>query len=130
MAHISTNDAWAFQLPTAPTLPCPCPSAVADLAPPTKLDGERTLADRFVIALVGLAFEARIASGPGVVVICRNSERDGHFLDRPRPQTRVPQHHQFWRSGRTGAAFTPGKLGRRLVDHRRAAEPSDRPGLV
>ena len=33
-------------------------------------------ADRFVIALVGLAFEARIASGPGVVVICRNSERE------------------------------------------------------
>src|SRR5262249_29485187 len=29
---------------------------------------------RFVIALVGLAFEARIASGPGVVVICRSTE--------------------------------------------------------
>ena len=74
MAHISTNDAWAFELPAAPTLPCPVPSAVADLAPKTNLDGERTLADRFVIALVGLAFEARIASGPGVVVVCRNTE--------------------------------------------------------
>ena len=74
MAHISTNDAWAFELPAAPTLPRPAPSAVADLAPTTNLDGERTLADRFVIALVGLAFEARIASGPGVVVVCRNTE--------------------------------------------------------
>ena len=74
MAHISTNDAWAFELPAAPPLPCPAPSAVADLAPPTNLDGECTLADRFVIALVGLAFEARIASGPGVVVVCRNTE--------------------------------------------------------
>ena len=76
MAHIGTNDAWAFQLPAGPTLPCPAPPTIADLAPPANLDAERTLADRFVIALVGLAFEARIASGPGVVVICRNTERE------------------------------------------------------
>ncbi len=76
MAHISTNDAWAFRLSVAPTLRCPAPPTIADLAPPTNLDAERTLADRFVIALVGLAFEARIASGPGVVVVCRNSERE------------------------------------------------------
>jgi adenosylhomocysteine nucleosidase len=76
MAHIGTNDAWAFQLPTAPTLPCPSPAAIADFVQPAKLDAERTLADRFVIALVGLAFEARIASGPGVVVVCRNTERE------------------------------------------------------
>jgi hopanoid-associated phosphorylase len=31
--------------------------------------------ERFVIALVGLAFEARIAAGPGVFVICRDSEK-------------------------------------------------------
>ena len=30
---------------------------------------------RSVIALVGLAFEARIAAGPGVLVICRGGER-------------------------------------------------------
>jgi hopanoid-associated phosphorylase len=76
MAHTSTNDAWAFELPAAPPLPCLAPSATADLVQPANSDAERTLADRLVIALVGLAFEARIASGPGVVVICRNSERE------------------------------------------------------
>jgi len=30
--------------------------------------------ERFVIALVGMAFEARIAAGPGVFVICRGTE--------------------------------------------------------
>src|SRR5450432_4139417 len=30
--------------------------------------------ERFVVALVGLAFEARIAAGPGVFVICRDTE--------------------------------------------------------
>jgi len=74
MAHISTNDAWAFQLPAVPTLPVP--SAIADLAQPAYVDAESAPADRSVIALVGLAFEARIASGPGVVVICRNTERE------------------------------------------------------
>jgi len=33
-------------------------------------------AERLVIALVGMAFEARIAAGPGVTVICRNSEAE------------------------------------------------------
>ncbi len=32
--------------------------------------------DRFIIALVGLAFEARIAAGPGVFVICRDQQTD------------------------------------------------------
>src|SRR5579872_5516273 len=32
------------------------------------------LSERSVIALVGLAFEARIAAGPGVLVICRGRE--------------------------------------------------------
>ena len=45
-------------------------------AQPACLDVECAPADRFVIALVGLAFEARIASGPGVVVICRNTESE------------------------------------------------------
>ena len=77
MAHISTNDAWAFRIAGGPdACPCPASSAVADLAPPAYLDAERAPADRFVIALVGLAFEARIASGPGVVVICRNTESE------------------------------------------------------
>src|SRR5204862_8206981 len=32
------------------------------------------LSERSVIALVGLAFEAQIAAGPGVLVICRGRE--------------------------------------------------------
>ena len=38
---------------------------------------ELPAAGRLIIALVGLAFEARIAAGPGVFVICRNS---GHEI--------------------------------------------------
>ena len=58
-------------------MPCLIPPANGDitsLSHPDRLDEERVPVDRFVIALVGLAFEARIASGPGVVVICRNTE--------------------------------------------------------
>src|SRR5271170_5104187 len=43
-----------------------CP--VADLA----VENER----RLVIAFVGMAFEARIAAGPGVHVVCRSAERE------------------------------------------------------
>jgi hopanoid-associated phosphorylase len=35
---------------------------------------ELSLSQRSVIALVGLAFEARIAAGPGVLVVCRGRE--------------------------------------------------------
>jgi adenosylhomocysteine nucleosidase len=43
-------------------------------AQPTNLDMVTPPVERFVIALVGLAFEARIAAGPGVFVICRGKE--------------------------------------------------------
>jgi adenosylhomocysteine nucleosidase len=79
MAQISTSNSWASRLPGARTLHCPVPLAINDipeLAEPASLDIKRAPPDRSVIALVGLAFEARIASGPGVVVICRNSERE------------------------------------------------------
>ena len=47
------------------------------------LDTEVPPAGRFVIALVGLAFEARIAAGPGVFVICRDAENEvAASLDR------------------------------------------------
>jgi hopanoid-associated phosphorylase len=40
-------------------------------------------AARHVIALVGMAFEARIAAGPGVLVICRDQDREvAASLDR------------------------------------------------
>jgi hopanoid-associated phosphorylase len=38
--------------------------------------GLSALSERSVVALVGLAFEARIAAGPGVLVICRGGNRD------------------------------------------------------
>ena len=79
MTGIGLNDSSASQLPGARTMPCPIPSASGDVAghaQPASLDLENAPADRFVIALVGLAFEARIASGPGVVVICRNTESE------------------------------------------------------
>jgi len=78
MAQISTSDSWASRLPGARTAPCPDPpdiSEIPDRAQPARLGTQRVPADSSVIALVGLAFEARIASGPGVVVVCRNSER-------------------------------------------------------
>jgi hopanoid-associated phosphorylase len=50
---------------------------------PVPLETEVPPAERFVIALVGLAFEARIAAGPGVFVICRDAENEvAASLDR------------------------------------------------
>ncbi len=79
MAGNRLDDSWASQLPGGLTMPCAIPSADSDitgLAEPACLDVAYAPADHFVIALVGLAFEARIASGPGVVVICRNTESE------------------------------------------------------
>jgi len=52
----------------------------ADLAERLMDDGEDSIADialdrrhRTVIAFVGMAFEAKIAAGPGVLVFCRNA---------------------------------------------------------
>jgi len=77
MGQVSTNDSWASRLAEARPVRCPVAPTISDIAgvaPPACLSVERAPADRFVIALVGLSFEARIASGPGVVVICRNTE--------------------------------------------------------
>jgi hopanoid-associated phosphorylase len=60
-------------------IPCPFPpasSAISNHERPVSLDTEVAPAERFVIALVGLAFEARIAAGPGVFVICRDAENE------------------------------------------------------
>jgi len=79
MAGNRLDDSWASQLPGGRTMPCAIPSTsrdITDLDQPACLDVACAPADRFVIALVGLAFEARIASGPGVVVICRNTESE------------------------------------------------------
>jgi adenosylhomocysteine nucleosidase len=69
----------APQLPGARAIPRPMPppgNSITDLTQPLGLCVSHAPVDRFVIALVGLAFEARIASGPGVVVICRSTESD------------------------------------------------------
>ena len=52
----------------------PIPSATSDklVAPPAVAPP----AERLVAALVGMAFEARIAAGPGVFVMCRGSDSD------------------------------------------------------
>jgi hopanoid-associated phosphorylase len=58
-------------------IPCAVPKTHAgivnyDCPAPLKIELDRP--ERFVIALVGMDFEARIAAGPGVLVICRNTE--------------------------------------------------------
>ena len=64
----------------------PLPSASSEISSNQRsfsLDTEVPPAGRFVIALVGLAFEARIAAGPGVFVICRDAENEvAASLDR------------------------------------------------
>lgn len=75
MAHISSSDAWAFDYSSAPACPFPPVGYAGALARPSRPAEDAAQPDSVVIALVGLAFEARIASGPGVAVICRNSER-------------------------------------------------------
>ena len=76
MAGNRLDDSWASQLPGGRTMRCAIPSTssdITDLAQPACLDVACAPAERFVIALVGLAFEARIAAGPGVFVICRDT---------------------------------------------------------
>lgn len=84
MARTSLNDSWAVQLPAVQlpqerTACCAIPPAsddITDVVPPARSELERTPAGGVVIAFVGLDFEARIASGPDTVVICRNSETE------------------------------------------------------
>jgi len=74
MAHTGSTDAWALDYSSAQTYQfAPAINATAP-SEPACVKSDTAPANRSVIALVGLAFEARIASGPGVVVLCRNSE--------------------------------------------------------
>jgi len=74
MAHTGSSEALALDYSTAPSYALASTGRAAVLAAPPHVKATTPL-NRSVIALVGLAFEARIASGPGVIVICRNSER-------------------------------------------------------
>jgi adenosylhomocysteine nucleosidase len=49
-------------------------ASVRSLSAPDSAFDLNDLSQRSVIALVGLAFEARIAAGPGVLVVCRGRE--------------------------------------------------------
>ena len=49
-------------------------ATVTPLPDPVEALEAADLSERSVIALVGLGFEARIAAGPGVIVICRGRE--------------------------------------------------------
>src|SRR5690242_12320602 len=49
-------------------------ASVRSVADPDREGDDPSQSERSVIALVGLAFEARIAAGPGVLVICRGRE--------------------------------------------------------
>jgi hopanoid-associated phosphorylase len=49
-------------------------ASVRSLPEPGNALGLTDLSQRSVIALVGLSFEARIAAGPGVLVVCRGGE--------------------------------------------------------
>jgi adenosylhomocysteine nucleosidase len=77
MARNGLDDSWVSHAPETRTMPCPIvQSSITEPRQPACLPAPGTPADRFVIALVGMAFEARIASGPGVVVICRNTQSE------------------------------------------------------
>jgi hopanoid-associated phosphorylase len=76
MAHIGSGDAWTLDYSAAQTYPFAPAGRAAAAPPPAHIKAVVAPANRSVIALVGLAFEARIASGPGVIAICRNSERE------------------------------------------------------
>ncbi|MGH6726316.1 MAG: adenosylhopane nucleosidase [Pseudolabrys sp.] len=79
MQQTSTADSWVSPLAAAPTLQYATRTAtneIIEFAQPARSTVKHAPADHSVIALVGLAFEGRIASGPGAVVICRNTMRE------------------------------------------------------
>jgi len=123
MARTGTSDVWAFQ-PEAHAVPCLLPPvpALDDIAP-SKHDAD----ERSVIALVGLAFEARIASGPGVVVVCRNSEREFAASLQQALKRGCRSIISFGVAGGLAPHLRPGNwvVGSSIVDAERA-HPTDR----
>ena len=75
MAHSGSSEALALNYSAPGAYPFAPAGGDAVFGSPTHAKPDTAPLNRSVIALVGLAFEARIASGPGVTVICRNSER-------------------------------------------------------
>jgi len=71
MTQTTASETWVLDYTATAAYPFLPVGHETDPSKPAKAG---TAPANVVIALVGLAFEARIASGPGVVVICRNSE--------------------------------------------------------
>ena len=75
MAHTGSSEALAFDYSVAGPYQFAPAGGATVFDPSALVKADPAPLNRSIIALVGLTFEARIASGPGVVVICRNSER-------------------------------------------------------
>ena len=76
MARNNSNESLASQLAEVSAIPRTMTLPGDNITNLTRPAGLGVAPESLVIALVGLAFEARIAAGPGVVVICRSAESD------------------------------------------------------
>ena len=128
MARNRLNDSWASQLPESPHDALPrSPASPTSQAWPAGLFGRSERS--------GGPFRHRPRRYGFRSPHCVRARR-GRYLPqyakracriaRPRRQERMPQHHQFRRGGRARSAFASGKLGCRVLDHRRAAESAHR----
>jgi adenosylhomocysteine nucleosidase len=77
------------------------------------------LSERSVVALVGLAFEARIAAGPGVLVICRGGSRETAELVRIARGAGCRSIISFGVAGALAPDLVPGDcvVASAIVDH-------------
>jgi adenosylhomocysteine nucleosidase len=77
------------------------------------------LSERSVVALVGLAFEARIAAGPGVLVICRGRGRKTADLVQIALRTGCHSIISFGVAGGLAPDLVPGDcvVASAIIDH-------------
>jgi adenosylhomocysteine nucleosidase len=77
------------------------------------------LSERSVVALVGLAFEARIAAGPGVLVICRGGSRETAELVRIALRAGCRSIISFGVAGGLAPDLVPGDcvVASAIIDH-------------
>ena len=89
-----------------------------------------------MILVVGLAFEARIAAGPGVQVICSGDGRNlaarltAAIAEARQLPARLSGNYQFRRGGRSGAAIAVGGMCRRFRGSLRFDTDADEPRMV
>jgi adenosylhomocysteine nucleosidase len=88
--------------------------------------GVSGLSERSVVALVGLAFEARIAAGPDVLVICRGGSRDTADLVQIAQGAGCRSIISFGVAGGLAPDLAPGDcvVASAIVDHR-TLRPTD-----